>query len=86
MSVNRRDALLSIAVCGAVLALPACVVPESPSGLLSDGQMSAMLRLNGMDLGPGEGPKVLASFRANRFTASVDPMIQPNSDFDPAVD
>ena len=48
--------------------------------------MQAMLRLNGMDLDPGEGPKVLASFTANRFAVLVDPTIQPNSDFDPAVD
>ena len=86
MSVNRRHALLTIAMSGTAIALPGWDIPESQSGLLSDNQMQAMLRLNGMDLGPGEGPKVLASFTANRFAAPVDPTIQPNSDFDPGVD
>ncbi len=86
MSVNRRSALLTIAMSGTAILLPACEAPKSRSALLSDDQMQAMLRLNGMDLAPGEGPKVLASFTANRFTASVDATIQPNSDFDPDVD
>jgi hypothetical protein len=40
-----------------------------------------MLRLVGMELGAGEGAAVLASFNGNRFTADVDPKIQP-TDFD----
>lgn len=68
------------------MALPGCAAPVGAPGALTDDQLRAMLRLNGVDLGPDEGPKVLASFAGSRFTAVVDPMIQPNSDFDPAVD
>jgi hypothetical protein len=53
---------------------------------LSDDQIEAMLKLNGMSLEPGEGPAILASFVGNRFAAVPDPAIQPQCDFDPEVD
>ena len=43
-------------------------------------------QLAGLELQPGEAAKVLASLKSNRFTAKVDPTIQPQSDFDPEVD
>jgi hypothetical protein len=39
-----------------------------------------------MDLGPGEGAAIRASFIGSRFPAAVDPTIQPQSDFDADVD
>jgi hypothetical protein len=83
--VKRRDALVTLAVSGAATAWPGCA-SKVPGEGLSDPQMRAMLRLNGMDLRPGEGPQVLASFNASRFPATVDPTIQPQSDFDASVD
>lgn len=83
--MKRRDALVSLAVSGAVAILPSCArVGASPDNL-TEGQMRAILRLNGLDLKPGEGAAVLASLMSSRFPASVDPTIQP-TDFDPDVD
>ena len=85
--MNRREAVVSVAMAGVAIALPGCAVSGNQgSGVLTDEQMRAMLRLNGMDLEPGEGPKVLASFVGSRFTAQVDPTIQPQADFDADVD
>jgi hypothetical protein len=84
--VKRRDALVSIAWSGAALVLPGCASSQASHEGLSDDQLRAMLQLNGMDLQPGEGPKVLASFTAGRYTTAVDPTVQPQSDFDPDVD
>jgi hypothetical protein len=84
--VERRDALMAMAMSGVVVALPGCSVPQATVGGLTEDQLGAMLRLNGTDLAPGEGQKVLASFAANRFAGAVDPMIQPNCDFDPDVE
>jgi hypothetical protein len=83
--VKRRDALITLAVSGAAAILPACATDAKKEGL-SEAEMRAMLRLNGMDLGPGEGAAVLASFMGGRFPATVDPTIQPQSDFDADVD
>ena len=83
--MKRRDALVTLAASGAAAVWPACASKPADEGL-SDAQMRAMLQLNGMDLRPGEGPQILASFNASRFPASVDPTIQPQSDFDAAVD
>jgi hypothetical protein len=76
---------MTLAVSGAAAMVPACT-SEPPKEGLADLEMRAMLRLNGMDLAPGEGPRVLASFTASRFPAAVDPTIQPQSDFDADVD
>jgi hypothetical protein len=85
--VKRRDALMSIAISGVAVALPACRTSEvAPAGSLTEDQMRAVLRLNGMDLEPGEAPSVLASFAGSRFATPVDPAIQPQSDFDPEVE
>jgi hypothetical protein len=84
--VRRRDAVVSIAVSGAALVLGGCATSQAPHDGLPEEQLRALLQLNGMDLQPGEGPKVLASFTSNRYTAAVDPMIQPQSDFDADVD
>jgi len=88
--VKRREVLVSLAVAGAGVALGGCagrpgadVDPRDPS----DAQLGTMLRqLSGLDLRPGEGPSVLRSFKGSRFTAHVDPTIQPQADFDPEVD
>jgi hypothetical protein len=85
MNLKRRDALVAMAASGVAIVLPGCASPRPTSGALTDDQMRAMLRLNGMDLAPGEGPRVLASFTGNRYAAAVDPAIQPNCDFDPDV-
>ena len=84
--MKRRDALMALGVSGIALALPGCASPQASSGGLSEDQLEAMLRLNGMTLEAGEGPAVLASFTANRFPTVVDPAIQPQCDFDPEVD
>jgi hypothetical protein len=84
--MKRRDALLALGASGMVIVLPGCAGPQASSGGLSEDQLEAMLRLNGMSLAPGEGPAVLASFTANRFATVVDPTIQPQCDFDPEVD
>jgi hypothetical protein len=83
--VKRRDVLVTIAASGAAAMLPACS-GEAPTEGLSDVEMRGMLRLNGMDLGPGEGAAIRASFVGSRFPAAVDPTIQPQSDFDADVD
>ncbi len=84
--MKRRDALVSIAASGAGMLLGACAAPPAPDGDLSDEQLGALLRLAGYQMAPGEGAKILASFKGNRFTTDVDPTIQPQSDFDPDVD
>jgi hypothetical protein len=86
--MKRRDALIALGASGIVVALPDCRGAPATSGgeALSEGQIDAMLKLNGMSLGPGEGPAVLASFVGNRFAAVPDPAIQPQCDFDPEVD
>jgi hypothetical protein len=81
--MKRRDALKSLVVSGAAAALPAGAGTEPTE--LSEDQLRAMLRLVGMELGAGEGAAVLASFNGNRFTADVDPKIQP-TDFDADLD
>lgn len=82
--MKRREALVSLVVSGAVAALPACSSPAPATGL-SEAQLRAMLRLNGLELRPGESSAVLASFNGSRFTTAVDPGIQP-TDFDADVD
>ena len=70
---------------GAIAILPDCTPVEASAEALSEAQMRAMLRLNGLDLKPEEARAVLASFTSSRFPATVDPTIQP-TDFDPDVD
>jgi hypothetical protein len=83
--VRRRDVLLSLAMTGAIAVLPDCAPVEASTDSLSEAQMRAMLRLNGLDLKPDEAGAVLASFTSSRFPGAVDPTIQP-TDFDPDVD
>jgi hypothetical protein len=83
--MKRRDVLVTLAMSGAVAMLPDCARVEAAPGVLTEEQMRALLRLNGLDLSPGEGPAVLASFNSSRFPAAVDPTIQP-TDFDADVD
>jgi hypothetical protein len=70
---------------GAIAILPDCARVDAAPGALTEEQMRSLLRLNGLDLSPGEGPAVLASFASARFPAAVDPTIQP-TDFDADVD
>ena len=67
--------------------LTSCQAPQNAPQQLSEEQLRALLHeFAGLDLQPGEGPHILASLKNNRFTAPVDPTIQPQSDFDPEVD
>jgi hypothetical protein len=84
--VKRREALLSVAVTAAGMAM-GCSGEHADGAELSDAQVDLMLRhLAGYQLGPGEGAHVRQSFAGSRFTTAVDPTIQPQADFDPAVD
>jgi len=59
--MNRRDALLSLAV------LVACAPgPE-------DDLQVVVREIGGFELKPGEGPAVLASLKGNRYTKDIDP-------------
>jgi hypothetical protein len=69
--MNRRDALISLAV------LTAC----SPGP--EDDLQVVVREIGGFELKPGEGPAVLASLKGSRYTVDIDPTIQPQSDFDP---
>jgi len=82
--MKRRDALKSLVVSGAAVAVPAGA-NATTTGELSEEQLRAMLRLVGMELGAGEGAAVLATFNRARFTMPVDPTIQ-SADFDADVD
>jgi hypothetical protein len=85
--VKRRDALVSLAVYGAGAVLPSWSGLKVPSEGLSEEQLRILLwQLGGLEMQSGEASKVLVSLRSNRFTASVDPTVQPQSDFDPEVD
>jgi hypothetical protein len=76
-----------MAVSGAALALGACGRTVPAAGDLSEGELHAWLRyVDGDQAGSGDAQGILASLKANRFTAAVDPTIQPQSDFDPDVD
>ena len=75
--MKRRDALVSLA---ALTSLAACA-----SSTPADDLQAVVRQLGGFDLQPGEAPAVLASLKGSRYTAEVDPTIQPQSDFDPEV-
>ena len=83
--MKRRDAVVSLAITGAAALLPACTRVQASSDSLTEDQMRAMLRLNGLDLQPGEAAAILASFNSSRFSVAVDPTVQP-TDFDADVD
>lgn len=84
--MKRREALVSLAVSGASVVLTACATGQVSSAGPSEDQVRLLVRaLDGVDLQPGQAPQVLASLKANRFTADVDPTIQP-ADFDPDLD
>jgi hypothetical protein len=84
--MKRRDALVSLAVSGAGVLWAGCGGQE-PSGGLSEQQVGLLVHeLTGSELQPGQASQVLASLKGNRFTADVDPTIQPQSDFDADTD
>ena len=84
--MKRRDALLSLAMSVAVAAVSSWPAPARANQGLSEEQLGTLLgQMVGLELRPGEAPKVLASIRLNRFTRRVEPTIQPH-DFDPELD
>jgi len=88
--MQRRDALASLAASGAGILLGGCT-PSAASRAESDANSEALIepmlsQLTGYSVRPGEAAAVLASLNGSRFTAPVDPTIQPQSDFDPDVD
>jgi hypothetical protein len=85
--LKRCDALISIPIFGVGAVLTSCDAPPMQTGEISEEQLRLMLRqLSGLELAPGEWTKVLESLKATRFTAYIDPMTQPQSDFDPGAD
>jgi hypothetical protein len=78
--MKRREALVSLAAAASLASLAACA-SASPA----DDLQAVVRQLGGFDLSPGEAPAVLASLKGSRYTAEVDPTIQPQSDFDPDV-
>jgi hypothetical protein len=86
--VKRRDAIVSLALSGlGTLLTSGTATRQTSKEGLSEEQLRMLLRqFAGLELQPGEAPKVLASFKSNRFTAKVDPMVQPQADFDPEVE
>ena len=84
--MRRRDALLSLAISGAVAATSSWPASAQAEQMLSEEQLAMLLRqMVGMELRPDEAPKVLASLRLNRLTRRVEPTIQPQ-DFDPELE
>lgn len=75
-----------MALSGTTMLLPGCMPSQVPADSLSERDLHALLRLQGVALEPGEGTHVLTSFMASRFNTAVDPTVQPQSDFDPEVD
>jgi hypothetical protein len=85
--VKRRDLVVSLAASGLGIALGPWVAAGRPNEELSEEQLRMILReLAGFDLPAAEAPKVLAAFKLNRFTTKVDPIVQPQADFDPEVE
>jgi len=71
---------------GAAAAVRSWPASAQANQMLSEEQLGTLLRqMVGIELGPGEAPKVLASLRLNRFTRRVEPTIQPQ-DFDPELE
>ena len=84
--MKRRDALVGLAMVGASAAAPSCARP-GPNVDAGEEQLRVILgQLAGLELGPGEGPRVIAALRANRFAGQPDPTTQPQSDFDPEIE
>ena len=84
--MKRRDALVGLAMIGASSALPSCARP-SPKVDAGEEQLRVILgQLAGLELRPGEAPRVIAALRANRFTGQPDPTTQPQADFDAEVE
>jgi hypothetical protein len=82
----RRDAIASLAVSGAGILLGGCTPAHAPESAASGIDVGSLLhQLTDYSLRPGEGAAVLASLQGNRFTAAVDPTIQP-TDFDADAD
>ncbi len=80
----RRDAIASLAVSSAGILLGACT--HAPAETASTIDIGSLLhQLTDYTVRPGEGAPVLASLQGNRFTAAVDPTIQP-ADFDAETD
>jgi hypothetical protein len=86
-TMKRRDALVSLAVSGAGVLWAGCGANQAPTAGLTEQQVGLLVReLTGSELQPGQASQVLASLKGNRFTADVDPTIQPQSDFDADTD
>jgi hypothetical protein len=82
----RRDAIASLAVSSAGILLGGCTPGHPPASAASGIDIGSLLHeLTDYTLRPGEGAGVLESLQGNRFTASVDPTIQP-TDFDAESD
>ncbi len=82
----RRDAIASLAVSSAGILLGGCTPAHAPGGAISEIDVGSLLRqLTDYTVRPGEGASVLESLQGNRFTATVDPTIQP-ADFDAESD
>jgi hypothetical protein len=82
----RRDALATLAVSGAGILLGGCSPAAAPVDAASPIDIGSLLhQLTDYTLRPNEGSAVLASLQGNRFTAAVDPTIQP-TDFDAETD
>ena len=77
----RRDAIASLAVSGAGILLAGCTHAQAPDTASAIDIGSLLHQFTDYTVRPGEGAAVLASMQANRFTATVDPTIQP-TDFD----
>jgi hypothetical protein len=80
----RRDAIASLAVSSAGILLGGCT-HASPEAASAIDIGSLLHQLTDYTVRPGEGASVLASLQGNRFTAAVDPTIQP-ADFDADCD
>jgi hypothetical protein len=81
----RRDAIASLAVSGAGILLGGCTPAHAPEAASAIDIGSLLHQLTDYTLRPNEGSAVLASLQGNRFTAAVDPTIQP-TDFDAETD
>ena len=81
----RRDAIASLAVSSAGILLGGCTPGHAPKAASAIDIGSLLHQLTDYTVRPGEGASVVESLQANRFTAAVDPTIQP-TDFDAESD
>jgi len=84
--MKRRDLLLSMAASSVAIALPGCVGRSGNKGVSESDVRDMLMDLYGIELPPGQEQAVIASLKGSRYTAAVDPMVQPQCDFDAEVD